>query len=104
MSFLVAQRRREIGVRMALGAAPRDIVRLILNFAGRWTAAGMALGAAGALAVTRWLRTLTFGIDSLDLTTLAAALAVLATVGLAAAAAPARSAARVDPVTTLREE
>ncbi|MCU1236741.1 MAG: hypothetical protein JWP63_4708 [Candidatus Solibacter sp.] len=104
MSFLVAQRRREIGVRMALGAAPRDIMALMLAFAGRWTGAGMLIGALGALAVTKWLRTLTFGIDTLDVGTLSAALAVLAAVGLLAAAAPARSAARVDPVTTLRDE
>jgi ABC-type antimicrobial peptide transport system permease subunit len=104
MSFLVAQRRREIGVRMALGATPRDIVRMTLAFAARWTGAGMAAGAIGALAVTKWLRTMLFGIDAMDVGTLSAALGVLAAVGLLAAAAPARRAARVDPMTTLREE
>ena len=104
MSFLVAQRRREIGVRMALGAAPRDIVRLVLAFAARWTGAGMAAGALGALAMTKWLKTLTFGIEAVDVGTLSAALVVLAFVGLLAAASPARRAARVDPMTTLREE
>jgi predicted permease len=104
MSFLVAQRRREIGVRMALGAAPRDIVRLMLSFAARWTAAGMAAGALGALVLTKWLRTLTFGIETVDLGTLSTALAVLAIVGLLAAVAPARRASRVDPMTTLRGE
>uniref|UniRef100_Q01Y15 Permease n=1 Tax=Solibacter usitatus (strain Ellin6076) TaxID=234267 RepID=Q01Y15_SOLUE len=104
MSFLVAQRRKEIGVRMALGATPADIVRLTLVFAARWTGAGMAAGALGALALTKWLRTLTFGISGVDPGTLSAALAVLAIVGLVAAAAPARRAARLDPMTTLREE
>ncbi len=104
MSFLVAQRRREIGVRMALGATPGDIVRMTLAFAARWTGAGMAAGAIGALVVTKWLRTLTFGIEAVDLGALSTALAVLAIVGLLAAAAPARRASRVDPMTTLREE
>ena len=104
MSFLVAQRRREIGVRMALGATPADVVRLTLAFAARWTGMGMAAGAAGAIAITRWLRTLTFGIEAVDAGTLTAALAVLTMVGLMAAALPARRAARVDPMTTLREE
>ena len=104
MSFLVAQRRREIGVRMALGATPGDIVRLTVGFAARWTGAGMAAGAVGAMAVTRWLRTLLFGIEGVDVWTLCAALGLLAAVGLLAAAAPARRAAMVDPMTTLREE
>jgi ABC-type antimicrobial peptide transport system permease subunit len=64
----------------------------------------MAAGALGAIALTSWLRTLTFGIPGLDLGTLSVALAVLAIVGLSAAAAPARRAARLDPMTTLREE
>jgi ABC-type antimicrobial peptide transport system permease subunit len=89
---------------MALGATPRDIVRLTLIFAARWTGAGMAAGALGALALTKWLRTLTFGIAGVDAGTLSTALAVLAIVGLAAAAVPARRAARFDPMTTLREE
>ena len=104
MSFLVAQRRREIGVRMALGATPRDIVRLTLAFAGRWTGAGMAVGSLGAFAVTRWLRSLLYGVDAVGPGTLGAALMLLAIVGLLAAAAPARRAARLDPMTTLREE
>ena len=104
MSFLVAQRRREIGVRMALGATPRDVVGLTLAFAARWTAAGMAAGAMGAILVTRWLRTLLYGVEALDPATLGAALGLLAIVGLLAAAAPARRAAQLDPMTTLREE
>ncbi len=104
MSFLVAQRRREMGVRMALGATPGDIVRLTLAFAERWTATGMLAGALGSLTAAKWLRTLTFGIEGVPLGTLLAALATLAIVGLAAAAVPAWRAARLDPMTTLREE
>jgi ABC-type antimicrobial peptide transport system permease subunit len=104
MSFLVAQRRREIGVRMAVGATPRDIVKLTLAFAARWTGAGLAAGAFGAFAVTRWLRSLLYEVDPLDAGTLGAALTLLAIIGLLAAAAPARRAARIDPMTTLREE
>jgi len=104
MSFLVAQRRREIGVRVALGATPRDVVGLTLGFAARWTVAGLIAGGAGAVLVTRWLRTLLFGVDTGDLRALGAAVAMLAVVGLMAAAGPARKASRVDPMETLREE
>ena len=104
MSFLVAQRRREIGVRVALGATPRDVVGLTLGFAARWTVAGLIAGGAGAVIVARWLRTLLFGVDAGDLRVLAAAVAILAVVGLMAAAGPARRASRVDPMETLREE
>src|SRR5581483_3181014 len=60
MSFLVAQRRREIGVRMALGATPARILRMTLGSAARWTIAGVTMGAAGSLAAARLLRSLLF--------------------------------------------
>ena len=104
MSFLVTQRRREIGVRMALGATPREVVRHVLGFAARWTAAGLAAGAFGAFAATRWLRSLLFQVEPGDPWALAAAVAVLAVVALASAAAPAGRAAGVDPAETLRDE
>jgi hypothetical protein len=104
MSFLVAQARREIGVRMALGAAPRDVIRHVLGFAMRWTMAGMALGIPGALAVARWLRSMLFQVQPADPGALGAAAAMLAAVAFAAAAGPAWRAARVDPARTLREE
>jgi predicted permease len=104
MSFLVAQRRREIGVRVALGATPRDVAQLTLGFAARWTGAGMIAGGIGAVAVVRALRSLLFGVDAGDVRALAAALVILVAVALAAAAGPARRASRVDPVETLREE
>lgn len=104
MSFLVAQRRREIGVRMALGATPGSIVRLTLGFAARSTAAGLIIGGAGAYVATRWLRAQLFQVVPGDPRPLAGAVAVLVLVALIAAAGPARRAARVDPMTTLRAE
>ena len=104
MSFLVAQRRREIGVRMALGATPRAVVRNVLGFAVRWTASGLIAGAIGALAATRLLRSLLFQVEPGDPRVFAGAVIILTTVVLASAALPARRAAGVDPAQTLREE
>jgi predicted permease len=104
MSFLVAQRRREIGVRMALGATPGSIVALTLAFAARSTAAGLLIGAAGALVMTRWLRAQLFQVAPGDPRPIAAAALLLVLVALIAAAGPARRAARTDPMTTLRAE
>jgi predicted permease len=104
LSFLVAQRRREIGVRMALGATPGSIVRLTLAFAARSTAAGLAIGGAGAFAAGRWLRSQLFQVAPDDPRPLAAAAVLLVLVALLAAAGPALRAARVDPMTTLRAE
>ena len=104
MSFLVAQRRREIGVRMALGATPGSIVRLTLAFAARTTLGGLLAGAGGAFVAARWLRAQLFQVAPGDPRTLAGAVGVLVLVALIAAAGPARRAARVDPMTTLRAE
>jgi len=104
MSFLVAQRTREIGVRMALGATRGHIVRLMLAAAARWTLAGTVLGGAASLAATRLLRSLLFKIQPADPITTAAAVAVLCAAVLIAAIAPARRAASLDPMETLRHE
>ncbi len=104
MSFLVAQRRREIGVRMALGATPGSIVKLTLAFAARFTAAGIVIGGAGAFVAARWLRAQLFQVAPGDPRPLALAVGLLVLVALIAAAGPARRAARVDPMTTLRAE
>jgi predicted permease len=104
MSFLVQQGRREIGVRMALGAARGHVVRHVLGFALRWTAFGVAIGVPGTLAVTRGLRSLLFQVKPADGWSLAAAAAVLAAVAIGAAAGPAWRATRLDPARTLREE
>jgi ABC-type antimicrobial peptide transport system permease subunit len=104
MWFLVAQRRREIGVRMALGATPGSIVKLTMGFAARCTLAGVVTGGAGALVVARWLRAQLFQVPAGDLRPLVAAVALLVLVAFMAAAGPARRAAQVDPATTLRAE
>jgi predicted permease len=104
MSFLVAQRTREFGVRMALGATPAAILRAALAQAARWVAGGLVLGAAGSAAATVWLRSMLFQVAPFDPATVAMALAALAAVALLAAAGPARRAARLNPMATLREE
>jgi ABC-type antimicrobial peptide transport system permease subunit len=104
LSFLVAQRRREIGVRVALGATPRQIAALTLAFAARWTGLGLFAGALGGAALARWLRSMLFGVEPGDLRAWLAAAALIALAGLLAAALPARRAARLDPMDSLRQE
>jgi ABC-type antimicrobial peptide transport system permease subunit len=104
VAFLVSQRTREVGLRMALGATPPAITRLFLLHAARWTAAGLCLGLAGSLAATRLLRGLLFEVPEHDVGSIVAAAAILSAAALAAAWLPSRRAARIDPVRTLREE
>jgi predicted permease len=104
ISFLVAQRSQEIGVRMALGAAPASITRLVLRQALLWTTAGGALGVVGSLFAVRLLDRMLFHVSAKDPGTLGAALAILVGVALAAAWIPSRRAARVDPMQVLRRE
>ncbi|HEY7336997.1 MAG TPA: ADOP family duplicated permease [Bryobacteraceae bacterium] len=103
-SYLVAQRTRDIGVRMALGAAPADISRQVVAEAGRWIAAGAALGCALAWAGTRALKAQLYGIGSHDPLSWIAALAVLCAALLLAVLRPAARAARVDPMEALRAD
>jgi len=102
LAYTVAQRSGEIGVRVALGGRPRDIVWLVLRQTVGLVGAGLAAGLVGALLMTRLLQKLLYGVGPRDFGTLAAAAAVLAAVGLAAALVPARRAVRVDPITALR--
>jgi predicted permease len=104
MAFLVAQRTREFGVRMALGATPAAIMRSALAGALRWALAGLIIGAAGALSATRLLRSLLFQVPLSDMRAPMAALILLSAVALAASAGPALRAVRVDPIKALREE
>jgi len=104
MACLVAQRVREIGIRIALGAQPLAVVGLILRQGAALAAGGIALGLLAAIALGQFMATLVFGISPRDLAVFAAAPAIL---GLAAAAAcyfPARRASRVDPILALRHE
>ena len=100
----VAQRRREIGIRMALGARPGNVVSFVLRNALGLVLVGLGIGLAGALAMTRVMAGLLFGVSPLDPVALGVACGATVVVGMAAALAPAMRAARVDPVTTLRAE
>jgi putative ABC transport system permease protein len=104
ISYSVAQRTREIGVRVALGAQRRDVLRLVLGRGLGLAGAGIALGLAGALAVTRVISSLLFGVGARDPVTFAAVAALLAFVALLACLAPARRATKVDPMVALRYE
>ena len=104
MSYMVARRRNEIGVRMALGAQKADVRRIVFAEAGRLLAIGLALGIAGSFAVTRYAESLLFGLQPNDLTTLALGCALLALTAFAATSIPVRRATKLDPATVLRDE
>src|SRR6185295_4904790 len=88
ISFLVARRTQEIGVRVALGATSRDIITLVLSHTMRWTIIGIAIGLAGAVFVTRTLQNLLFQISPTDLRTFAFTIVVLAVTAILAAWIP----------------
>ena len=104
MAYSVAQRRREIGIRMALGARAADVRSLVVSQAVRLGASGLVIGIAGALAMTRLLGSLLFGVTASDPLTFAAVSAALITVLVVAAYLPARRATRVDPIVALRAD
>jgi putative ABC transport system permease protein len=102
LAYLVSQRTSEIGVRLAMGATPRDVARLFVREGAALTVIGLAAGLLGAAAATRALQSLLFGVSATDTTTFAAVAGVLVAIALAASYVPARRAARVDPMTALR--
>jgi len=104
LAYIVSQRTQEIGVRLALGAAPTDVARLFVREGARLAAIGLVCGLAGAVAASRALSTLLFGVTTTDPSTFAAVAGTLALVALAAAYLPARRAAAVDPMAALRTE
>ncbi len=104
VSFLVAQRNREIGIRLAMGARPSGIVRMILGDVLRWTAGGVIAGVGCAAAATHSLRSLLFHVAPADPLAYSAAGVILMLSAIAAALPPSYRASRVDPVTTLRQE
>jgi putative ABC transport system permease protein len=104
ISYTVSQRTREIGIRMALGAEPRDILRLVVGQGFRMTALGVIIGLVTALGVTRLLANLLFEVRPFDAASFAGLPLVLAAIALLASWIPARRAARVDPLVSLRNE
>jgi putative ABC transport system permease protein len=104
LAFVVSQRRREIGVRIALGATGRDVIADILGQGLRLAGLGMAIGLALALAVTRLMSALLFGTSPTDVATFAGAATLLTVIATAASLVPALRASRVDPLVALRDE
>ncbi len=103
MSYLVTQRTREIGIRLALGASGRDILRLVVGNGARLIAGGVVIGVAASFALQRLVSSLLFGVTAADPAS-GIAVAVLAGVALGACYLPALRAARVDPLHALRYE
>ncbi len=104
IAYFVAQRTHEIGIRVALGASSRDVAAIVMRQGMAMTAAGLALGLAGAVVATRYLASLLYGIGPGDPVTMGCAAAMLGGVALAACYIPARRAMRVDPMVALRHE
>ncbi len=104
LAYSVGLRTREIGVRVALGAEPRRVASLVVGHGLKLVAAGVAVGLAGALAVTRFIKSLIFGVTTTDPDTYVAVTVALVAIALVASYLPARRAARIDPIQALRVE
>ena len=104
LSFLVSKRTREIGIRMALGARRQDVLWLVMKEGAKFSFAGIALGVAGALAVSRLLASELYGVGPTDALTYLGVTTLMVAVTLLACYIPTRRAMRVDPLTALRQD
>jgi putative ABC transport system permease protein len=104
LAYAVEQRTGELGVRLAIGAQRRDVLRMVLGQGGRTVALGLALGLGGALALGGFLNAHLFGVSRFDPVTFLLVVGVLGTVAVVACLLPALRAARVDPIVALRHE
>jgi putative ABC transport system permease protein len=104
MSYLVSQRTREIGIRMALGADGRNVLRMVIRQGLRWVAIGILIGLLGSLALRGVMASLLFGVSATDPLTFASVALLLVIVALGACFIPARRAAKTDPMIALRAE
>ena len=104
IAYIAAQRTREIGIRIALGAQPADVLRMVLAQGLVLAGAGIAIGLVGALAVTRVMGALLYGTSPTDPLTFAAVVPLLGAAALLASWVPARRAMRADPIAALRRE
>jgi putative ABC transport system permease protein len=103
VSHFVTRRRRDWGIRMALGMQPGRVVALVVGRGGALVAGGVVLGTAGSLLLARWLGSFLYGVGAVDPLALALATALLLATGLGAAFLPARRASRIDPAVVLRD-
>ena len=104
MSYSVTQRTHEIGIRMAIGARPLDVFKMILGQGMKLALIGVGLGLVGAFLVTRFMATMLFGVEPTDATTFGAITAILIAVALLACYLPGRRATKVEPTISLRYE
>jgi putative ABC transport system permease protein len=103
LAYLVSQRKREFGVRMAIGAQPSSVLALVVRQGVGLTVAGLAIGVGGAVAATRLLSSFLYGVGRTDVPTYAAIVVLVGVAGVVATLIPARRATRVDPIIALRE-